>query len=134
MNNKFTPDFIEKLKAAKSVSGLLAIAKGNGVDMTQQDAEAFYAGLHQSGAIPDDELDRVSGGILRNTTIKTDLKRMTGVCSAREWHCPYCNSFTYLSDSDEFMITHHIQSEHPVKYSEYIGISFDERKKRFSEV
>lgn len=54
---------MEKAKAAKSSDELLALANENGVEMTEGQAEAYYAKLHPtSGEISDDEIENVAGG------------------------------------------------------------------------
>lgn len=62
MENKLTPDLIEKARQAKSAEELLALAKENGVEMSAEAAKAHFERLNQSGEISDEELDNVSGG------------------------------------------------------------------------
>ncbi len=63
MENKFTPELIEKAKSAKTPEELMALAKENGMELTEESAKAYFEKLHpQSGEISDDELDNVSGG------------------------------------------------------------------------
>lgn len=62
MENKFTPELIEKAKQAKSAEELLALAKENGVDISEDEAREYYGRLNKSGELSDDELDNVSGG------------------------------------------------------------------------
>lgn len=58
-----TSEIMEKAKQAKSADELLTIAKENGMEMTEEEAKAYYAQLHPvSGEIADDELENVSGG------------------------------------------------------------------------
>ena len=58
-----TPEMIEKAKAAKSAEELLEIAKANGVEMTADEAAAYFAQLNpKSGELDDDDLDAVAGG------------------------------------------------------------------------
>ena len=59
---KLTKEQVEKVKAAQSAEELLAIAKENGVELTEAEAEKYIAELHQEGEIADDELNNVSGG------------------------------------------------------------------------
>ena len=59
----FSEELIEKAKQAKSVEELLALAKENGMEMTEEQATAYYAQLSpKSGELSDEELDNVSGG------------------------------------------------------------------------
>lgn len=58
-----TPEMVEKAKAAKSAEELLAFAKENGVEMTEDEAATYFAQLNpKSGELDDDELDNVAGG------------------------------------------------------------------------
>ena len=57
-----TPELIAKAKAAKSAEELLALAKENGIEMTEEEAKTYFAQLGTSGAVADDDLDAVSGG------------------------------------------------------------------------
>lgn len=58
-----TPEMIEKAKEAKSAEELLALAKKNDVEMTEEEAKAYYLQLNPpSGELDDDDLDNVAGG------------------------------------------------------------------------
>ena len=59
---KFTPEQLAKAKAAKSAEELLALAKENGIEMTEDEANKYYADFHKEGELADEELDNVSGG------------------------------------------------------------------------
>ena len=59
----FNQELLEKAKQTKSAEELLALAKENGVEMNEEQANAYFAQLHKaSGEISDDELNNVSGG------------------------------------------------------------------------
>ncbi len=58
MNEKF----IAKARSAKSAGELLALAKENGLELTAEEANAYFEQLGKSGEISDEELDNVSGG------------------------------------------------------------------------
>ena len=63
MENKFTPELIEKAKSAKTPEELLALAKENGVELTEESAKAYLDLLHpKTGELSDSELDNVAGG------------------------------------------------------------------------
>ena len=53
---------LEKAKEAKSAEELLALAKENGMELTEEDAAEYFAQLHKSGELSDEELDNVAGG------------------------------------------------------------------------
>ena len=58
----FTTKLIEKSKAAKSTEELLALAKENNVELTEEEAKTYFEQLNASGAVSDDELEAVAGG------------------------------------------------------------------------
>ena len=63
MDNNFTPELIEKAKSAKTPEELMALAKENGIELTEESAAAYFDRLHpQTGELSDDELDNVAGG------------------------------------------------------------------------
>lgn len=55
-------ELLEKAKAAKSAEELLELAKANSVELTEEEAAGYFAQLHQSGELSDEELDSVAGG------------------------------------------------------------------------
>ena len=59
-----TPELIAKAKAAKSAEELLALAKENKVEMTEEQAKIYFEQLNANGTVSDDELDAVAGGFL----------------------------------------------------------------------
>lgn len=59
---EITPELMEKAKEATNVEELVQLARENGVELTAEEAERYYAQLHASGELSDDELDNVSGG------------------------------------------------------------------------
>lgn len=59
---EITNELLVKAKAAKSTEELIAIAKENGVELTEEEAAKYFAELHKDGELADNELDNVSGG------------------------------------------------------------------------
>ena len=59
---KFTQEQLTKAKSAKSVEELLALAKENGVELSEEEAKKYYAEWHREGELSDEELQNVSGG------------------------------------------------------------------------
>lgn len=59
---ELSKELLEKAKAAKSAEELLTLAKENGVEMTESEAAEYFAQLHKSGELSDEELDNVAGG------------------------------------------------------------------------
>ena len=57
-----TPELIEKAKNAKSAEELLELAKANNVEITEEEARAYFDQLNSNGSVSDEELDAVAGG------------------------------------------------------------------------
>ena len=55
-------ELLEQAKAAPSAQELLSLAKENGIELTEEEAAAYFAQMHQSGELSDEELDNVAGG------------------------------------------------------------------------
>lgn len=60
--NNLTPELIAKAKATKSAQELLALAKANNVELTEEEAKTYFEQLNAVGKVSDDELDSVAGG------------------------------------------------------------------------
>ena len=95
----FNSEMIEKAKAAKSAEELLALAKENGVEMTEEEAATNFAQLNpKSGELDDDELDAVAGGACNDPTnadlfpVGAKVRRISGPCKCG------CNVWTVESD------------------------------------
>ena len=59
---KFLNEMIEKAKTAKSAEELLAMAKAEHFELTEEQAAKALAQLNRNGELSDEELDNVSGG------------------------------------------------------------------------
>ena len=55
-------ELLEKAKTAKSAEELLAMAKVENVEMSAEQAAEYFATIHASGELSDEELDNVAGG------------------------------------------------------------------------
>ncbi len=62
MENKITPELISKAKQAKTPEELIDIAKINNVELTAEEAKAYFNQLNKTGELNDDELNDVAGG------------------------------------------------------------------------
>ena len=58
----FTQYQLVKAKSAKSAEELYALAKENGVELTEDEVKKYFAEWHKEGELSDDELQNVSGG------------------------------------------------------------------------
>ena len=78
---KMNNELIEKAKQANSAEEIAALAKENGVEMTEEQAKTVYEKFHPvSGEIEDDELENVAGGGCGEST-NSDSK----------YECPECH-------------------------------------------
>ena len=59
---KIFPELISKAKAAKSAEELLALAKENNVELTEQEAKTYFEQLNANDTVSDDDLEMASGG------------------------------------------------------------------------
>ncbi len=55
-------EFIAKLKEAKSADEILALAKENGIELSEDKAKELFSQLNASGELSDDDLEKVAGG------------------------------------------------------------------------
>ena len=84
--NNLTPELIAKAKAATSAEELLALAKENGVELSEEEAKTCFEQLHANAEVSDDELEAVSGGGICQDII--DFFR--GRNGRSDSTCPYC--------------------------------------------
>ena len=106
MENKLTPEVLEKAKLAKSAEELIALAKENGAEMTAEEANACFAQLNpKTGELSDDELDNVAGGgchtkdgrlVVSALHICDDFNGKRGIRRGDEYaECSNCTYCTY---------------------------------------
>lgn len=88
----FTPEMIEKAKTAKSAEELLSLAKENNIEVTKEEAKAYFEQLNPaSGELSDDELDTVSGGEKNFDTVPALVQcRVCGTLYPMNDTCPNC--------------------------------------------
>ena len=55
-------ELIEKAKTAKSAEELLAMAKAENIELTEEEAAQAFAKMNKNGELSDEELDNVAGG------------------------------------------------------------------------
>ena len=55
-------ELILKARKCKSAEEIVALAKENGYELTEEQAEEYFAKLNCNGEISDAELDNVAGG------------------------------------------------------------------------
>ncbi len=59
---RFTEEQLKKMNAAKSAEELIALAKAEGIEASEEEIKAKFAKIHNEGEIADDELNNVAGG------------------------------------------------------------------------
>ena len=59
---RFTNEMIEKAKTAKTAEELLAMAKSENIELTEEEAAKVFEELNKSGELSDEELDNAAGG------------------------------------------------------------------------
>ena len=68
---KMNNELIAKAKKTATVEELLALAKENQVELSEEDAKMYFELLHpKTGELSDDERDNVAGGVLLRPKIK----------------------------------------------------------------
>ena len=81
-------ELLAKAKAAKSPEELLALAKENNVELTDEEAKAYFDQLHpQTGELSDDELDNVAGGACY---ARIDETVVSAGQRCKHYFCRYC--------------------------------------------
>ena len=58
----FTAEQMKKINEAKTEEELIALAKAEGIEMSEEEIKAKFAEMHKEGEIADDELNNVAGG------------------------------------------------------------------------
>lgn len=91
MENKLTPELIEKAKQAKSPEELIALAKESEIALSEDEAKAYFERLNRSGALSDEELDSVSGGVMINEREFTAVIYGTNCFNGQFLNNPLCD-------------------------------------------
>lgn len=90
------PELIEKAKTAASAEELRKVAADSGWEMNEEEANAYFAQLHNTGEVEDDELSDVSGGGCYN---KGRLV-VTNLHCCDKWVCEKCGTSRWSWRSD----------------------------------
>ncbi len=117
MENKLTPELLEKAKQAKTAEELAALAKENGVELTAESVKACFDSLNKAGELSedelkafldskenktgelaDDELDQVAGGRKCGTLYEDDGSPIITVLNSCEY---YQNENTWKKDDGD---------------------------------
>ena len=85
-------ELILQAKAAKTSAELLALAKENGIELTEESAAAYFEQLNKMGELTDEELNNVSGGGCHHNGALV----VTPLSICQDWICEECgNSFEW---------------------------------------
>ena len=121
---KFTEEQLAKMKAAKTAEELIAIAKAEGIEASEDEIKAQFSMLHSEGVLADEELDNVAGGGCGGTEkrypkegdrvrIKSECKEYAGKTgTVTKWYL-YGEYYVRLDDDGKEHIIDY-------KYFEYI--------------
>ena len=90
---KFSNEMIEKAKTAKTAEELLAMAKAENVELTEEQAEKALAQLNRNGELSDEELDNVAGGCGGEEIPEPKYKIGDMVISSRGFPCHTCGIY-----------------------------------------
>lgn len=82
---------LEQARFAKSAEELLTLAKENDVELSAEEAQAYFDQLHSSGELADDELDSVAGGGCYG---KDGRLVVTNKYTCAHYRCPECGKTT----------------------------------------
>lgn len=69
-----TPEIIEKAKAARNAEELCEIIKANNIEFTEEETKSYFEQINENGAVSDDELGAVAGGI--GGSLVADLEKL----------------------------------------------------------
>ena len=77
----FTAEQMKKINEAKTEEELIALAKAEGIEMSEEEIKAKFAEMHKEGEIADDELNNVAGGCGGEHEIVTNTMCKNARCS-----------------------------------------------------
>ena len=93
-------ELVNKARKAESVEELLALAKENGIELTNEQAKEYFAQLNPTkGELSDDELDDVSGGGCGENKTKYSPNCNSELRMISEGTSNFSMKFYYLCDS-----------------------------------
>lgn len=120
MRNDFTPELIEKAKQAKSSKELITLAKENGIDISDDEAEEYFERLNNSGELSDEELDNVAGGCGGGTP--DERLSVTKLYSCEYFVCADCHIWVPAKRGDHLWQFHNCNSD--PNHQVYVGCEY----------
>lgn len=95
--NNLTPEMIEKAKEAKSADELKTFAKANNVELTDEEAIAYFNQLcPKIGELDDDELDNIAGGGCGKSNNNQNQSSAGERPTSWSGRCPNCKGVYYI--------------------------------------
>ena len=85
---KLTAEQIAKAKAATSAGELIALAKAEGIEATEEEIKAQFNAMHKEGEIADEELNNVAGGFFCDDS--RPAKQEMALDEDGRVICPFC--------------------------------------------
>lgn len=82
----FSKEQLRKISEAKSVEELVALAKAEGIEVSEEEIKEKYNKIHKEGILSDEELDNVAGGSLCGRPDRVDIVSYGGGQAI----CPSC--------------------------------------------
>ena len=119
MASKLTPELIERAKLAKSAEEIFSLAKENGAELSAESAKAYFAQLHKTGELNDDELDSVSGGEKCGTIYNNGRPVVTMSNSCEHWRCENCHIAVLKKTENDYDICVRCGAIHNCRYCEH---------------
>ena len=108
-------EMILKAKEAKTAEELLAMAKENGMELTEESAKAYFEQLHKIGELSDNELENVAGGHCHTK----DGRMVVSVAdNCPLWTCKDCGRGCYGDYT-----RHRCRTTGSFIWAEYTGVS-----------
>ena len=103
MSNEITKELFQKAKQANSAEELKALAKENGVALTDEQAAALFSKLNASGELSEDELNSVSGGGCSSSSSSDGIRVYKAGTYGKK-------SYSYTKYVDENGLIHYVGS------------------------
>ena len=100
---KFTEEQLAKIKAAKTAEELIAIAKAEGIEATEEQIKAQFDAMHKQGELADDELENVSGagcGSLEPDPQRAKYRGKIGWASQGAYEAMHMSPWFYFTSDD----------------------------------
>ncbi len=82
---KMTKEMLKRAAMCQTADELIALAKGNGIDITKEEAESYLAELDNI-ELDGKTLDKVAGGINHGGTYQCPSEECRNYCYYNQWY------------------------------------------------